>query len=149
MTASKIGFEFCSQHPWAGVLANSPSTPSSAHLWHRLGLHWGHDLPLVVNPENIQISWALPRYPEDLKFEFSLGYVSSCLNKLAHKQKATKPNKQKQKMKYEEGVSNSPWIFPGNNKLKLLLEALILVDIRDSIQADYNLLSAKPIVLGS
>lgn len=45
---------------------------SSALLTQLRPLCWGHYLPSGVNTENTQISWALPRYPEDLKFEFSL-----------------------------------------------------------------------------
>jgi hypothetical protein len=48
-------------------------------------------------------------------------------------------------MKYEEGVSNSPGILPGNNKLKLFLEALILVDLRGQSKQT-SLLSAEPLV---
>lgn len=82
MTASKIGLEFCRQHPWIGILANtSNNSVFCSSVTQFRPLHWGYHLPSVVNTENIQISWALPRYPEDLKFKFSLGYVSSCLNK--------------------------------------------------------------------
>lgn len=77
MRASNIVPEFCSQHSWNGILVAISKAMSSAHLGHTAGLclwAWGAITCLWKITQRIpQISQVFSRYPEFLKFEYSLG----------------------------------------------------------------------------
>lgn len=104
MRASNIVPEFCSQHTWNGILVATSKAMSSAHLGHTAGLclwAWGAIACLWKLTQRIpQISQVFPRYPEFLKFEYSLGYVSYYLNKQSSKQTKSQKNQRRQNKKH-------------------------------------------------